>query len=109
MQHFILKTVRYCREALSVISQTQPAEFILRALAAVLGGYALTYSALAALVLLLPLPPVEVVFISPLFPGLIYLGALLWSFAAPTVRRAWQDIFALTAVCCFCALAAWLK
>ncbi|MBP2636024.1 MAG: hypothetical protein H6Q72_1931 [Firmicutes bacterium] len=109
MQLFTGETVRYIREALSATGQPQSAAFILRVLAAIFGGYALTYSALAALVLLLPLAPIEVVFVSPLFPGLIHLGALLWAFAAPTAWRAWQDIFVMTAVCSFCALAAWLK
>ena len=107
MKFFVWETVRYLREILPVTGQ--PAESILRVLAAVFGGYALTYSALAALVLLLPLPPVEVVFFSPLFPGLIYLGAFLWALAAPSVRRAWRDILLLTAVCGLCALAAWPK
>lgn len=107
MKFFAWETVRYFREILPVTGQT--AEIILRVLAAVFGGYALTYSALAALVLLLPLPPVEVVFFSPLFPGLIYLGAFLWAVAAPSVWRAWRDILLLTAVFGLCALAAWLK
>jgi len=87
-------------------SQTQPVQTILRIFAAVLGGYVVTYSALAALALLLPWPRVSVVFFSALFPGIIWLGALLWAFAAPTAQRAWRDLFGVTAFFSILALVA---
>lgn len=80
-------------------SPAQPEQTILRILAALFGGYGLTYSALAALALLLPWPRVDVVFFSALFPGAFWLGALLWAFAAPTAQRAWRDILGATGFC----------
>ena len=79
-------------------------------LAALVGGYGVTYSALAALALLLPWPRVDVVFFSALFPGVFWLGALLWAFVAPTAQRAWRDILRVTIFCSILAVAAvWVK
>lgn len=91
-------------------SPAQPVQTILRVLAAIFGGYALTYSALAALVLLLPWPKVDVVFFSALFPAPIYLAALLWAFVAPTGQRAWRDLLAATIAFGLLALVAdWIR
>ncbi|MDF2569067.1 MAG: hypothetical protein K0R55_671 [Sporomusa sp.] len=91
-------------------SPAQPVQVILRILAAVVGGYWLTYSCLTALALLLPWPRLNVVFFSALFPALFYLGTLLWAFAAPTAQRAWRDIMAGTAFFAFLSLAAvWIR
>ncbi|AIF49882.1 hypothetical protein UFO1_0321 [Pelosinus sp. UFO1] len=89
-------------------SRTQPVQTILRILAGAFGGYGLTYSALAALALLLPWPRVEVVFFSALFPSILWLGALLWAFAAPTAQRAWRDLLGVTTIFGILALAAWV-
>ena len=83
---------------------------ILRILAAVFGGYALTSSMLAALVLLLPWSKADALFFSVLFPPLFYTGALLWAFAAPTAQRAWRNLLVVTFSCGFLALvAAWVR
>jgi hypothetical protein len=78
-------------------SPAQPIQTILRVFGAVLGGYALTYSTLAALALLLPWHRLDVVFFSALFPGILWLGSLLWAFAAPTAQRACRDLFGAAA------------
>lgn len=86
------------------------AQSILRILAALIGGYASTYSLMAALVLLLPLPQADVVFLSMLFPCIFYLAAVLWAFGAPTAQRAWRDLVTVTVVAGGLALAAsWLR
>lgn len=87
-------------------SSNKTKQTILRILTAVFGGFGLTYSALAALALLLPWPRVDVVFFSALFPGILWLGALLWAFAAPTAQRACRDLFGAAALLGILALAA---
>jgi hypothetical protein len=107
MKSALMKSYLWINEILQ--NPAQPTQTILRVLAAVLGGYALTYSALAALALLLPWPRVDVVFFSALFPSIFWLGALLWAFAAPTAQRAWRYILRATAFCGILALvAAWM-
>ncbi|HDY97335.1 MAG TPA: iron transporter [Pseudomonas sabulinigri] len=58
-----------------------------RTLLAVVGGYAFTYSAVAALARLLPGEPVDVVISATLVSFLIYTLYVLWAFAVP-LRRA---------------------
>ena len=90
-------------------SHTQPVQTILRIVAAIVGGYLLTYSTLAALALLLPWPRADVVFFSALFPSIIWLGTLLRAFAAPNAQRACRDIFGVSAFCGIVAVvAAWV-
>lgn len=94
----------------TLIAKDPTNQIILRILAAVFGGYALTYSALAALALLLPWPKIDILFCSVLFPPFLYLAAILWSFGAPTAQRAWRDL--LTAILCcglLALIAAWLR
>lgn len=91
---------------LNGILQRPTQQTILRIFAAVFGGYALTYSVLAALALLLPWARVDVVFFSALFPGILWLGALLWAFAAPTAQRALRDLFGAAAFFSILALVA---
>lgn len=96
---------RWLKE-ISASTNNKTDQTIFRIIAAVFGGYGLTYSAMAALALLLPWPRVEVVFFSSLFPGILWLGALLWAFAAPTAQRAWRDLLGATALCGILALVA---
>ncbi len=94
-----------------LLSATDPTtQTILRILAAVFGGYALTSSILTALALLLPWPKVDVLFFSTLLPPFLYLGALLWIFAAPTAQRAWRDLSNIILLCgLFALVAAWIN
>jgi len=58
-----------------------------RCLLAVFGGYLISYTACAALARLLPVTPVDAVVIAALLGFLIYLGFIIWSFAAARVSR----------------------
>lgn len=103
-----LEVFKRLRELLAGTDNTT--QIILRILAAVFGGYALTSSMLAALVLLLPWAKADALFFSVLFPPLFYTGALLWAFAAPTAQRAWRNLLVVTFSCGFLALvAAWVR
>lgn len=107
MNMTILNSIQQIKKTLTSTDPTN--QIILRILAAVFGGYALTNSALAALALLLPWPKVDILFFSVLLPPFFYLAAILWSFGAPTVQRAWRDL--LTAILCsglLALIAAWL-
>jgi hypothetical protein len=58
-----------------------------RTLLAVLGGYAFTYAATAALARLLPLDRVDALTAASLLSFVVYLVFILWTFAAASVRR----------------------
>ncbi|WP_349571043.1 iron transporter [Azotobacter salinestris] len=61
----------------------------LRVVAAVFGGYVLTYAATAALARLLPLARFDAVMVSTLLSFALYTGMVLWVFAAASMRRVW--------------------
>lgn len=108
MNTAILNSIRRLREMFAGTDPTT--QTILRILAAIFGGYALTSSILTVLALLLPWPKVDVLFFSTLLPPLIYLAALLWIFAAPTAQRAWRDLFNIILLCgLFALVAAWIN
>lgn len=58
-----------------------------RVLLAVLGGYAFTYAATAALARLLPLARFDAAVVATLLSFVIYLAFILWVFAARSLRR----------------------
>ena len=60
---------------------------VLRTLAAVVGGYAVTYWMGAALAVLLPLPPSEAVYAVSLAQIFIFVAVVIWVFAESSVRR----------------------
>lgn len=95
-----------CQLKKLAISTDKTTQTILRILAAVFGGYALTASVMAALALLLPWPKVDTLFFLSLLPALIYPAALLWVFAVPTAQRAWRDILIITLISGVLALTA---
>jgi hypothetical protein len=99
------------RQLKDVSASTNPrGQLILRIAAAVFGGYALTYSALGVLALLLPWHRVDVVFFSALFPSAFWLGVLLWAFGATTAQQAWRDILGATACCSIIAVVVvWIR
>jgi hypothetical protein len=66
-----------------------------RALAAILGGYALTALATFALAIFLPLSRAEASMAATLSSFLIYSCAVIWVFATRTAWRAWAGIVAL--------------
>lgn len=91
-------------------SADKPTQTILRILAAVFGGYALTASVMAALALVLPWPKVDTLFFISFLPALIYPAVLLWVFVVPTAQRAWRDLLIVTLAFGLLALsAAWLR
>ncbi|WP_050463805.1 DUF3649 domain-containing protein [Herbaspirillum autotrophicum] len=63
-----------------------------RALAAILGGYALTAVAIALLALWLPMARAEAVLTATLLSFALYAGAVIWVFAARSAWRAWFGI-----------------
>ncbi len=54
---------------------------------AVLGGYAFTYAATAAIARLLPLDPVDALTAASLPAFVVYLVFILWAFSAASARR----------------------
>lgn len=64
-------------------------EMLSRTGAAILGGYALTYAATAALARALPLAKVDAVVVATLLSFTLYTLVVLWAFAARSVWRAW--------------------
>lgn len=69
--------------ALSIVS---------RLLAALLGGYALTYAATAALAKALPVEPVDAVIIASLPAFALYTAVIIWAFAARSAIRLWASL-----------------
>lgn len=108
MNTLLLESIHRLKEFSAITNK--PGQIILRILAAVFGGYALTNSMLAALALLPPWQKVDALFFSSLFPALSYPAAVLWAFAASTAQRAWRDLSAITLIFILLSLAsAWLR
>lgn len=64
-------------------------DIAMRTVLAILGGYAFTYAFTAALARLLPLAPVDALIVATLPSYLVYTVAVLWAFAARSLRQAW--------------------
>lgn len=60
-----------------------------RVIAAFGGGYALIWTATAALALLWPLPRAQAVLAATMLSFALYTAFLLWAFHARSVRRVW--------------------
>ena len=60
--------------------------------AAIVGGYLFAYVFSAALAQLLPVRPTEAVIISALFGFVVYLGFILWAFAARAQMHVWLSL-----------------
>ena len=69
-----------------------------RAIAAILGGYALAAASTAVLSLVLPLPRVDAVMTATLLSFTVYVFAAIWVFAARDALRAWLGIGVPTVV-----------
>lgn len=76
----------------------------MRVIAAACGGYGLAYAATACLLLLLPLPKSEAALTATMFSFLIYTGAIIWAFAAPTPKKAWLWLLIPAMICAAVAL-----
>ena len=70
-----------------------------RVLAAVVGGYALTSAVTVLLALLWPLPKAEAVLASSMLSFALYVGMLVWIFAARRLWVVWLGLILATAVC----------
>jgi len=79
-------------------------EIPLRALAALIGGYALSNSAAILLAALVPGGRAEAVTWALLASFLVYTGAVLWVFSVRSPWRAWLGLLLPAGVC---ALLAW--
>ncbi len=64
----------------------------MRALAAVIGGYALASLVSATAALALPLPHEEAILAGNLIALTVYPFVAVWSFAAPGALRAWTGL-----------------
>lgn len=62
-----------------------------RTTAAILGGYALTWSVSGALSLI-PNRPVDAVYLVSMLSLLVMTGAVIWAFATRTAARAWTGL-----------------
>jgi len=69
-----------------------------RALAAVLGGYALASAAAACLAVWLPLPRSDAVITGLMVSFVVYAIAVIWVFATRNAYRAWVGVLVPTAV-----------
>lgn len=69
-----------------------------RAVAAILGGYAVSALAAAALAVALPGPRVESTLTGMLASFVVYAIAVMWVFAARTAWRAWLGLIAAAAL-----------
>lgn len=69
-----------------------------RALAAIVGGYALAAATAALLAVLLPMPRSEAAITATLLSFIVFCCAVLWVFAARTAWRAWAGIVLPTAL-----------
>ncbi|MFC7286524.1 DUF3649 domain-containing protein [Herminiimonas glaciei] len=63
-----------------------------RAVAAILGGYAVTALATALLAVILPMVRIDAVLTATLLSFTVYTCAVLWVFAARSAFRAWIGI-----------------
>lgn len=63
-----------------------------RAIAAIIGGYALAAASTAVLSVLLPMPRVDAVMTATLLSFTVYTCAAIWVFAARDALRAWLGI-----------------
>lgn len=90
----VINSIHQLKKLLTSTDKTT--QTILRILAAVFGGYALTASVMAALALVLPWSKVDALFFISFLPALIYPAVLLWVFVVPTAQRAWRDLLIIT-------------
>lgn len=60
--------------------------------AALLGGYAFSYSSTACLARILPLAPADAVIVATLPAFVFYTLAILWAFASRDALRAWAPL-----------------
>lgn len=67
-----------------------------RTVAAIVGGYALSAAACAALGLALPMARATAVFSATMLSFALFCAVVMWAFYAPSARRVWGGIVAAT-------------
>jgi hypothetical protein len=72
-------------------------QVIQRIFAAVLGGYALAAALSACLSLVLPMPRADAVITGLLVSFPLYVGIIMWVFAAHPLKRLWWQLGSATA------------
>ena len=82
-----------------VAGSTSVASVAQRALAAVVGGYALATASGILLSWALPMPRFEAVTVAVLLAFVVYTAAILWAFAARSLWRMWLGLLLSTALC----------
>ena len=75
-----------------------------RVVAAIVGGYGLATTASIVLAGVMPGPRTDAVLAAIMLSFAVYVGAILWAFAARTAWRAWQGLLGAVVVC---AVLAW--
>lgn len=73
-------------------------EIASRAVAAAVGGYALSSATAVCLALALPIARSEAVLVGIMTSFIVYICAVLWVFAAASARRAWIGLAVPTAI-----------
>lgn len=74
-----------------LLSNHPAVQLILRFMAAIFGGYGMTYSLMKSISLLLPWQKhTETVSLCEWLLPLVYLVAMLWAFAAASAQYAWK-------------------
>jgi hypothetical protein len=69
-----------------------------RVVAAIFGGYLLSYTFVAAVVRFSPLSNVDTVLVSTVAGVLIYVGTIVWVFGAKSSTKVWLVLLALSAI-----------
>ncbi|MFC4256480.1 hypothetical protein ACFOWT_13740 [Croceibacterium xixiisoli] len=77
----------------------------LRVAAAILGGYAVVYAWIYALVLILPMDPIEATILTTCAGFIVYVLIALRAFAVTSLRRVWGEIILATGLPVVIALA----
>jgi hypothetical protein len=70
-----------------------------RAVAAILGGYALAAACTAALAVALPMKPVDAVMTATMISFVVYTCAAMWAFSARNALHAWLGIVLPAVIC----------
>ncbi|MFK0095959.1 iron transporter [Pseudomonas sp. NPDC090592] len=67
-------------------------QILSRSAAALLGGYAFSYTATACLARILPLSAADAIIVATLPAFIFYTAAILWAFACRDALRAWAPL-----------------
>ncbi len=80
------------------MTKDQTLSIVSRVAAAMIGGYAVSYYAAAAMSVLLPMVRSEAVVTSILLGIVIFAAAIMWVFSASSAKQAWLVLLVLTVI-----------